>query len=133
MINMKMFDNISRLPLLFNPFVVEQYKANPFKAKERSFPVDFGAPLDESVVITFEYPEGLKLADIPPPISITLPGNNGSYSLAIQHESGNNKVSLNSALVISKAVFTSAEYPLLRNLFAQMITAQNTDLVLEKK
>jgi hypothetical protein len=129
-VKVKMFDGIDQPPLLFNPFLVGKIESNPFKSKERLYPVDYGVPFEETVVFTLEYPQELKVSDLPAPIALTLPNNTGRYLQNIQNSG--QKVSMSSSFVIGKPVFTSQEYHFLKELYARVIASQNADLVFEK-
>jgi hypothetical protein len=129
-VKVKMFDGIDQPPLLFNPFLVGKIESNPFKSKERLYPVDYGVPFEETVVLTLEYPQDLKISDLPAPIALSLPNNTGRYLLNIQNLG--QKISMSSTFVIGKPVFTSQEYHYLKELYARLIASQNTDLVFEK-
>jgi hypothetical protein len=125
-----MFDGIDQAPLLFNPFLVGKIESNPFKSKERLYPVDYGVPFEETVVLTLEYPQDLKISDLPAPIALSLPNNTGRYLLNIQNLG--QKISMSSTFAIGKPVFTSQEYHYLKELYARLIASQNADLVFEK-
>jgi hypothetical protein len=92
--------------------------------------VDYGVPFEETVVLTLEYPQDLKISDLPAPIALSLPNNTGRYLLNIQNLG--QKISMSSTFVIGKPVFTSQEYHYLKELYARLIASQNTDLVFEK-
>jgi hypothetical protein len=116
---------------LFNPMINGRWKENPFKSKERLYPVDFGAPMEYITVVNFEYPENYEVLNSPENIALSLPNGGGKYLHELQNDG--KKLSLNNALVISKTIFPSAEYQHLKELFALMIQAQNGDLIFRKK
>jgi hypothetical protein len=129
-VKVKAFENTDQLPLLFNPFIVGKQESNPFKARERLYPVDFGVPQEETVILTLEYPETLKISELPAQVGLSLPNGGGRYLQNIQNNG--KRLSMSSALTIAKTVYTSAEYHFLKELYTRMIAAQNVDLVFEK-
>ena len=129
-IKSKAFDGLDQVPLLFDPFLVGKRDSNPFKSRERTYPVDFGVPFEEIVVFSLEYPPTLLVSELPPPVALSLPNAGGRYLQEIQNPG--QKVTLTSSLVIGKTVYTSAEYHFLRELYNRMIAAQNTNVVFEK-
>ena len=117
---------------LFNPFfLVEQWRRNPFRSSERLYPVDFGAPLEEITILSLEYPDGYEVEGLPGKIGLALPQNGGRYIFEIQNVP--RKLSMNNSLLIAKPVFTSGEYHYLKELFNNVIAAQQTELVFKKK
>jgi len=116
---------------LFNPFITEQWQRNPFKSSERLYPVDFGAPLEEIMILTLDYPSGYEVDELPNKIGLALPQNGGRFIFEIQNSM--NKLSVNNSLLIAKPVFTSHEYHYLKELFNNVLAVQRTELVFKKK
>ena len=116
---------------LFNPFIIEQWRKNPFKSAERLYPVDFGAPLEETMIFTLDYPAGYEIDGLPNKLGLSLPQNGGRLMFEIQNSM--NKLSLNNSLLIAKPVFTSHEYHYLKELFNNVLALQQTELVFKKK
>jgi hypothetical protein len=129
-VRIKLFEGMDQFPLLLNPFFIGKLESTPFKSKERLYPVDFGAPLEETVVLTLEYPDDLKLSEVPPPLALTLPAGGGRYLQEMR--SHGNKFTMSSAFTIAKTVYTSEEYHYLKELYSRLIAAQNSDIVFEK-
>ena len=117
--------------VLFNPFLDQKLKENPFKSTLRVYPVDYGAPIDQSLSISFEYPATFELAELPEKAALVLPNGGGRYLFGIQNVG--NKVMVNSVLNISKPLYSSEEYHYLKELYNRMIQVQNSDLVFKRK
>lgn len=130
-VEMEVYDSLNDDNFLFNPFIVEQLKSNPFKSKERLYPVDFGAPLEEIFILNLEYPSNFDVDGLPSKVGLSLPQNGGRYLFEIRN--ANNKLTMNNSLLISKPVFTSHEYHFLKELFNSVIAAQQTLLVFKKR
>jgi hypothetical protein len=116
---------------LLNPFISEQWKRNPFQSADRLYPVDFGAPLEEIVIMNLEYQPGLEVDGLPPKVGLVLPQNGGRYLFEITN--AGNKVSMNSSLLVAKPLFTANEYHYLRELFNNVIAIEQTQLVFKQK
>ncbi len=121
--------NVNRI--YFNPFVVGRWTTNPFKLKERNFPVDFGTPHEETVLVVVEYPPGFTLDEMPKEIAMALPNKGGRFTFSC----GNigNKLNITYTLSLSKAIYEAQEYPYLKELFARIVQIRQTDLVFIKK
>lgn len=130
-IEFKAFDDLSAKHLLISPFFMDKWESNPFKSAARLYPVDFGAPLEETVVMTLEYPEEFTVTDLPEKVAIGLPNQGGRFIFEMSNLG--NKITVNSALAISKTIYTSAEYHYLKELFGRLVSSQNTDIVLTQK
>jgi hypothetical protein len=116
---------------LFNPFLADRWQVNPFKSAERLYPVDFGAPLEEIQILKLELPTGIEVEELPDRMGLQLPAGGGRYLFTIQQQG--NTLAMNSSLLIAKTVFTAEEYHYLKELFARIVSIQQTDLVLRKK
>ena len=116
---------------LFNPFFFEKWSENPFKSKERLYPVDFGLPLDRLTVFNLEYPASLEVVNIPEKVGLSLPNQGGRFLFEAQNIG--NKLSFNNSLSIRKTVYTSGEYHYLKELFARILQLQQSDLIFKKK
>lgn len=115
---------------LLNPFLVNRTARNPFRSRERLYPVDFGATMDERITIVVNFPEDVKLENLPEEVGLMLPGGGGHYVLKAQNEDG--RVSIMSWLTIKKPLYNHEEYFYLRELFARIVQVQNTDLIFVK-
>jgi transglutaminase-like putative cysteine protease len=129
-IESEVFDPAGSPSWLLNPFFVSSWKENPFKAAERMYPVEFGIPIDERMIVTIEFPEGHEVKSIPENVGLSLPNNGGRY--IFQAKAEGNKVNLSSNFIITKNYYSSEEYHYLKELFARMIQTQATDLVIER-
>lgn len=116
---------------LLNPFLVEHWKRNPFRSSERLYPVDFGSPLEEVMILNLEYPSDYEIEELPNKIGLVLPQNGGRYIFEIKNVA--NKLSMNNSLLINRPIFTSHEYHYLKELFNNVIAAEQTQLVFKKK
>src|SRR5690606_20863532 len=71
---------------LLNPFLVNRTVRNPFVSQERLYPVDFGSTLDERITIIVNFPEGVRLENLPDEVGLVLPGDGGHFMLKAQNE-----------------------------------------------
>jgi transglutaminase-like putative cysteine protease len=127
----ELFDPADASQFLFNPFLIEPWKENPFKSNERLYPVDFGIPIDERVIVTVEFPEGFQVKSVPENVGLALPNSGGRY--LYQSKVEGNKISLSSNLIVSRTFYSAEEYHYLRELFARLLQTQNADMVIGGK
>jgi len=114
-----------------NPFVIDKWGRKPFLSTERSFPVDFGAPLDLMLVVNLSYPPAYQIEETPSNVAITLPGGGGKYLFSVT--ALQNKISMMSQLVINKSVYSAGEYRALRDLFSRVVELEESTIVFTKK
>ncbi|MBL0741251.1 DUF3857 domain-containing protein [Chryseolinea lacunae] len=127
----EVYDASAHDNFLFNPFLMERTNNNPFKSPERLYPVDFGPPLEQTVVLVMDYPEELELSELPEKVGLALPAAGGRYMYNVQNVG--HTVTVNSSFLINKTVYSPAEYHYLKELFDRVVAAQRTDLVFKKK
>lgn len=117
--------------LYFNPFLAEQFKKNPFTQENRLYPVDFGYKRKYVVNFFLEIPENYSIESFPDKKSLALPENGGNFSLTLNKNS-DTKITLNSTIKINKPVFYNSEYPILKELFKEIITSQKELIILQR-
>ena len=124
-------NDISTSNIKVNPFLLHRYKTNPFKMKERLFPINYGHNRSEIFYIYFMIPDGYVVIDYPKDIKYNLPGNGGSYVLKVKKDE--KKISILSQLQINKAKYLGKDYNVLKELYNTMVKAQSSHIVIQKK
>jgi hypothetical protein len=130
-LEIRAFDDLQVSNFLFNPFFLDKWRDNPFKSRERLYPVDFGVPLSRVSVLTMAYPEEFELVNVPEKIGVTLPNSGGRF--LFEAKNVDNTLSLNNSLSINQAVFSSTEYHYLKELFNRILQVQNGELIFKRK
>lgn len=125
------FDDLNKNNLLLNPFFTDKIESNPFKANERLYPVDFGVPLERTMILTLNVPAEFELMEKPESNALALPNSGGKFLFDIT--SRENQLQINYSLAINKTVFHSQEYQYLKELFGRIIQTQQADLVFSKR
>jgi hypothetical protein len=125
------FDNPGATHYLFNPFFGSQSKNNPLRTETRNFPVDYGIPRDRNYLVNVEYPGGVEVASLPDKVGIALPASGGRYIYSAQADGS--KLSISNIFSLAKPLYAPEEYPYLRELYAKIIQAENTDIIFRKK
>ena len=116
--------------IFINPFVHSKLTNNLFKIKKRTYPVDFGYIRSTTHVISIDIPKNYTIKALPKNVAFKLPNDGGQYYFNIQQV--NNKINLNSIMALNKPIYTSEEYPYLKEFFKQIIKTQNSLITLEK-
>lgn len=117
--------------MIFNPFMVNRWKENPFKSTERLYPVDFAAPIDERITVQIEYPGNIEVVSVPQPVALALPNKGGRFIFSVQNTPG--RLILSSWLTVDRTLYSSEEYHYLRELFNHVVQSQGTDIILKRK
>lgn len=112
-------------PLLF----LTQHK-NPFKLKERKFPVDFSTPWKVQSLVTMKIPEGYKIETIPEAFAIALPDKLGVFKYEVK-QSGN-KVSTICVLQFDSHIIAPKYYPYLKDFYSRLVKKESEKIVLIK-
>lgn len=117
--------------LYFNPILNSGVQDNPFKLKERKYPVDFPYPESTVIINTFTIPEGYVIEELPEPLKIALPENGGYYLYNIKQIQ--NKLQLISKLILKKTEFIGEEYAQLFQFYEMMVEKNNSQVILKKQ
>lgn len=115
----------------FNPFIANRQDSNPLKDEKRNYPVDFGAPFDNTYSIKITLPAEYTIDEMPKSKVLALPGNGARYLYNIAQFG--NTVSITSTLSINRGIFSQEEYPNLREFYNQMVAKQAEQIVFKKK
>ncbi|MEO6148526.1 MAG: hypothetical protein ABIN95_05700 [Mucilaginibacter sp.] len=124
------YDNLDATRLTFNPFLFNRITVNPFKLAERSYPVDWGMPSTERVTLTIHLPPKYTVENPPKNINIALPFNGGKFVTSFDAQA--NSFVFSHAIIFSKAIYSTQEYPYLKELYNQIILSEKVDLVFKK-
>jgi hypothetical protein len=104
---------------------------NPFRHETRIYPVDFGAPTQEVMVVTLTLPAGY-VAELPQATSLSLPDKGGRYLYSATSPAPGT-VQLISRLTLDKPVYSAEEYGALREFYRLALAKQAEALVLKKQ
>ncbi|RZL02332.1 MAG: transglutaminase domain-containing protein, partial [Hymenobacter sp.] len=103
---------------------------NPFHHAVRTYPVDFGAPTQDVIMLTLTLPAGYT-AELPKQAVVDLPDHGGRYLYSATSPTPGT-VQLISRLVLNKAVYGAEEYANLREFYRLALAKQSEALVLKK-
>ncbi|HYH55415.1 MAG TPA: hypothetical protein VD772_02320, partial [Anseongella sp.] len=110
-------------------FLLNKVDKNPFKLKERYYPVNFGAAREMQRLVVIDLPENYKLGSLPEPVGIALPGNGGRFVMTVQD--GKGQVTIVSRIHLNKAIYSPQEYHYVKEMFNRIVQAHAATLVLE--
>ena len=116
--------------LYMTPLVSFGEKSNPFHHEQRTYPVDFGAPVQDVIMLTLTLPPGYK-AELPKQAVIDLPNQGGRFLYSATSPTPNT-VQLISRLSLNKPVYGAEEYSTLREFYRLALAKQAEALVLKK-
>ena len=116
--------------LYVSPLVSFGEGRNPFNHAVRTYPVDFGAPTQDVIMLTLTLPAGYT-AELPKPAIVDLPDHGGRYLYSASSPTPGT-VQLVSRLTLTKAVYGAEEYANLREFYRLALAKQSEALVLKK-
>jgi hypothetical protein len=105
--------------LYFNPFFFDRWESNPFKMNERTYPVDFGAPVESVLSLNLQFPAEFELTETPEQQAFTLPRNGGKFLYSVSQPG--NRVTATSVLNLTRATYNAEEYFGLKELFSRIV------------
>ena len=117
--------------MYLSPTIYSSYLENPFKAEERTLPVEFPYPFSEQLVTNLAVPEGFIVDGLPESIRVALPEDGGSFMYRVSEAGGT--VQITSRLEVGKTFFLPEEYAALRNFFSLIEEKLGEQVVLKKR
>jgi len=130
-VEINLFDKNNLDRIAFNPFFLGKIKENPFKLKERSYPVDWGMAYEDRSILIMHLPPNYEVEKAPLTPSVTLPNKGGRFLSS--YEPDNNTFTFSNIIQISKPIYSSAEYPYLKEMYNQIIQTEKAEIVFKKK
>jgi hypothetical protein len=115
-----------------NPMFGEGYRENPFKAAQRSYPVEMPYTMDEIYNMSLFVPDGYEVDELPKQIALKLNEAGDGYFEYLISQSGN-IVSMRSRIKLQRAYFAPDEYDTMREFFALIVNKHSEQIVLKKK
>ena len=113
-----------------NPFTYNDFTTNPFKLKERNYPVDYGYPRSNNFYISLEFPSNYKVIQQPKDLALSLP--NGGGRCIIKSTVKDNIINVYVRFSITKKSFHPQEYFALKEFYKKIIEAEKSYIILEK-
>ncbi len=116
--------------IYLTPLLNEKKEENPFKLDERKYPVDYGYPYDEKVIMQYKIPEGYEIIEKPENTAISLPGRTAQFQYQISV--AGNIIQVISIFKINNTVFQFDSYKSLKNFYDLVIKKQNEKIIFKK-
>jgi hypothetical protein len=126
-----LYDKLNGNKLTFNPFLLDKISTNPFKLSERAFPVDWGMASDDRFTLTMHLPGQYVIETPPQTVAFALPNNGGKF--LTNYETESNMFTFSHVIQFNKSVYSSEEYPYLKELYNKVIQSEQAEMVFKKK
>lgn len=118
--------------VIIYPFFNKTYlNENPFKMKERSYPMDFGFPFSNTYLISIDLGNTYEVEQLPKSRSIKLPNNDGECSVIYVAEGS--KINIRFNMKLNTYRFPSDAYQSLKEYFGTIITILKEESIVLKK
>lgn len=119
-------DKIYVSPVILNPTT-----ENPFKLKERKYPVDFGYTFKETETVIFTVPEGYQIEEIPESFKAALPDSKATYIFGAKIM-GERQIHIVADIRINTPVMLAEDYESIKQLLNLQIEKQKQQIILKK-
>lgn len=127
-------DNIPNPSIIyFDPMQGGKVEENPFKAKERIYPVDFGWTSNQTYIGKFTLPKGFVIEEKPADLALALPNKGGRFLFSTKFDETENVFTITSLIVLNKAIYSADEYHFLKEFYDQIVKKHGEQVVLKAK
>lgn len=117
--------------IFFNPFVYKFYDENPFKLKQRTYPIDFGYKQAFIYTLEVDLGENLKVIELPKDSSFVLPNKAGLVTFSFKSDA--EKLSVFARIKLDKPIYPAAYYDALKTFMSKIVEIQNNSIVVLEK
>ena len=117
--------------LLVTPLIIGKETENPFKLKQRDYPVDFTFPRYIAYQGAVTIPDGYVVDQLPEAVALALPNKKGRFLFSVQEKDGS--LTVTSLMQLRKSLFLPEEYPYLKEFFSKIVEKHNENIVFKKK
>ncbi|MFY7729869.1 MAG: transglutaminase domain-containing protein, partial [Flavobacterium sp.] len=129
------FTNSNAAELLGNriyvsPLILFSSMKNPFKEKERLYPVDFGIPMQQKYSVSIKLPDGTSVESVPESVTYKLPDNLASFKFL--SEPGPDSVKIVVTLSFNKAIIAAEHYAGLKEFYDKVLEKVKQKIILKK-
>jgi len=130
-VEISLYDKVSNGNFTFNPFFLNRITENPFKMADRLYPVDWGMASDQRNILTIHLPKGYVVATPPQTLNVEMPNNGGRFLST--YEPLDNTFTFSNIIQFNKGIYSTNEYPYLKELYNKIIQTEKGEMVFKKK
>lgn len=131
-VEIDLYSDMNSKRFAFNPYLMNKLTVNPFKLDERTYPVDMGTASDTKIILTLHLPDGYEVEAPPQNASMTLPNQGGKFITAYEPVV-NGAFTFSHVIQHTRPVYSSEEYPYLKEFYNKIIQTQQVDILFKKK
>lgn len=130
-IEMDVYSDLNKSRLTFNPFFLNRISENPFKLEERNYPVDRGAPSDDKFVMILRLPQQFTVETVPQNVALSMPTQGGRF--LVSYSPTDDGITFSHSTQFNRSVYSTDEYPYLKEMFNKIIQAESAEIVFKRK
>ncbi|MCO4293474.1 DUF3857 domain-containing protein [Solitalea sp. MAHUQ-68] len=123
-------EEVSNGILYLNPILFSTFEGNAFKAKQRTYPVNYPTLYDIVMLSTVTIPPGYTVEELPKSTKYTLSEDGAKFSYLIGQV--DDKIQVRSVISFNKTTFLADEYEGLKNFYAALAAKLAEQIVLKK-
>ncbi|MFY7988732.1 MAG: transglutaminase, partial [Flavobacterium sp.] len=117
--------------LYFKPLLFFALEENPFKSENRTYPIDFIFPTNDSFTFTFTIPDGFEIESIPSNISISMVDNISNFKFLAGKVA--NKIQIVCNFNKNETFILADYYEDLKAFYNQVYLKMNEKIILKKQ
>ncbi|BEG99564.1 DUF3857 domain-containing protein [Bacteroides sedimenti] len=116
--------------IYLNPMIFPHLTKNPFTSETRKLPIEFSYPNTFKLACILDIPEGYQVEELPKSAKLNLEkqGCDCSYNIQVI----NNQIHLRYVFTLQRIMYSTDEYPSLRNFWGTVMNKNNEQIVLKK-
>ncbi|HEY4196172.1 MAG TPA: DUF3857 domain-containing protein [Mucilaginibacter sp.] len=123
--------NLKADRFVINPYIFDQIKINPFRLKERSYPVDMGMPSEDRYIVVLHVPAQYVIENKFPNQTLSISDKDGLF--ATSFDVNETTYTFSSIVKLPNTIYPVSEYPYLKEFFSKIILAEKSNITFRKR
>ncbi|MFC2124647.1 DUF3858 domain-containing protein [Bacteroidota bacterium] len=116
--------------MMIDPLFFDKMEENPFKDENREFPVDFTYPINKTISVKINIPDGFEIEELPESTAFGLQDKSGTFRFSVAKQ--DRSINITNSITLKKTFFNTEEYPELRKFF-ELAVSKYAELIVLKK
>lgn len=116
--------------IYINPHIIHRITENPFKTKNRKFPIDYAYGRELTTIVNITIPDSFEIKESVLNRSYSVGSREAEFTRRVQHDSA--RIQIITRFLIQKSEIAADKYERLQNFYNQIVAAESDQFVFSR-